>query len=257
MMVRGHRLSLVRTFVLLGAFSLVSCDDDDNDGGGGGGGPTFDLAAADFPGVTPCPNQEILTDGVLFAELVDALRNGTFLYLDVPFNAGDANIFVKKCGLGAAWNPTQNIDEVAPVVVPVTIQGLYQTGNAGICATGFNHGSFGTGEGFPAAGTYRKEFKVNNAGTTWHVRVRLTISGTAAGRTFADEGVAFPAGISNLIYHVEGVETAHDDVLTAVVDALQISDGAQVPEVTIEVRKNAMDPAILTVLAEVLCAAKL
>lgn len=183
------------TVVVSLLLSSVSCDDGEDapaGGGGGGGGTGLELAAADRGNVTPCPDQMVLTDAGLFADFVDGLQNGTFLYLDVPFDAGDAAIFRKKCGLGSAWDPADNTNEVAPAVTPVTITTLFTTGNAGICAEGFDNDSFGTGEGFPVAGTYRKEFKVNSGGTTWHVRVRIKIEGSAAGNTFADEGIAFP-----------------------------------------------------------------
>ncbi len=185
-----------------------------------GSAPT--LAAADLPGVSPCPGQTILTDAAEFTTFQAALLNGTFLYLDVPFDGGDADIYRKKCGLGANWDPADNVDEIAPANVPATISDLFVFGNAGICAEGFNNGSFGTGEGLPVAGVYRKEFKVTNAGTTYLVRTRITVAGASAGDTFASLGITVPDDLEDTLgYEVDDVDTDHDDVLTAIASALE------------------------------------
>ena len=198
------------------ALSLASCNDNDNDGFGP---PT--LTAADMSGVTPCPNQTVLTDGGQFSVFKTALLNGTYLYLDVPFNGSDPNIYVKKCGLDANWNPADNTDEVAPASTPVTIADLFVSGNAGICADGFDNGSFGTGEGFPVAGTYRKEIKVSHMGATYHVRFRISVTGSAAGEKFSDRGITVPTDLqSTLGYQVDGVDQVHADVLTAIAGAM-------------------------------------
>lgn len=213
------------------------------------------LETADQSGVAPCPNQDILTDPNQLAELKNAIQNGTFVYLDVPFDGGDPDILLKKCGFEGFWNPADNIDPVAPMDVfiplPVTIQSLFQTGNAGICTTNFVN--FGLDEGFPRAGVYRKEVKVSHAGSTWHTRLRFTISGTAAGNSFASEGISTFGGddIANLIYEVNGKVVPHADVLTEVYALHAPSPGAH-----IDVRKTALGPIVWTADVEFICATK-
>lgn len=216
--------------------------------GGGGGAPA--LTSADMPGVSPCPSQTILTDAAAFNAFQAALLGGTYLYLDVPFDGGDPNIYRKKCGLGNFWNPGDNTDEIAPPASPVTISDLLQFGNAGICAAGFDNGSFGTGEGFPVAGTYRKEFKVAHMGTTYLVRVRVSVTGPAAGDTFASRSISVPTDIENtLAYEVDGTPQVHDDVLVAVSNALT-SPGSSA---MLDVLDAPGGATLLSALVEVLC----
>ncbi|HEX6885434.1 MAG TPA: hypothetical protein VF530_18810 [Planctomycetota bacterium] len=231
--------------------SLVLACDDNGDGnvvGGGGGGGAPALTPADQPGVSPCPNQTILTDAAEFATFQAALLSGTFLYRDVPFNGADPDIFVKKCGLGAFWDPADNTDEIAPAMVPVTLSDLFVTGNAGICSTGF--ANFGADEGLPQAGIYRKEFKVTNGGVTYLVRVRVTVAGAFAGDTWTSLGIAVPADLENTLgYEVDGTAVLHDDVLT------EISSAIASPDVTttLEVFDTPGGTSLLTALIEVLC----
>jgi len=243
----ARALVLALPLCLLGA-----CNDTDEGqvGGGGGGGGAPSLTSADFPAVSPCPNQDILTDAAQFAAFRTALLNGTFLYLDVPFDAGDADIFRKKCGLNTFWNPVDNVDEIAPAATPVTISDLFVTGNAGICAAGFNNSSFGTGEGFPVAGTYRKEFKVTDMGVTYLVRTRVSVTGSAAGDTFMSRGITVPGDLEmTLSYRVDGVPALHDDVLVAITNALQSPDAMTI----LDVLDMAGGTTILTALIEVIC----
>ena len=243
------RLSLV---LALATFSFACDDKGDQTGapppGGGGGAPALD--AADQPGVSPCPNQTILTDAAQFADFQAALLAGTFLYKDVPFDNTDPDIFKKKCGLDTFWNPADNTDDVAPPQVPVTIADLFQFGNAGICAAGFDFGSFGTGEGLPVTGTYRKEFLVAHLGVTYLVRVRVSVIGPSAGATWASLGVAVPADLqSTLGYEVNGVSVLHDNVLTALAGALESPDAT----VVLDVLDTPGGGSLLSALIEVLC----
>jgi hypothetical protein len=186
-----------------------------------------------------------------------ALESGTIVHLDVPYDAGDPNIFRKKCGLQGFWNPAAAINEVPPGATPVTIATLFQLENSGICAAGFDASSFGTGEGFPVAGTYRKEFKVAHMGTTWHVRLRLKCSGTSAGHTFAADGITVPGDLQNtLVYELNGTVTAHDDVPAAAVAALAAST-TDAPGFTLDVRMSAAGPVIFTVVVELICVQKM
>lgn len=246
---KTHLLPLVLALASL----FAACDDNGDgtvNGGGGGGGGAPALTAADMPNVSPCPNQTILTDAAQFATFQTALLSGTFLYLDVPFNAADLDIFSKKCGLGSFWDPADNIDEVAPVNVPVTVADLFQFGNAGICAAGFDNGSFGTGEGLPVAGTYRKEFKVAHLGTTYLVRTRVTVTGSSAGDTWTSLGVTVPADLENTLgYEVDGAAVVHDDVLTAIAGALQSPDAT----VMLDVFDMPGGTLLLSAMVEVLC----
>ncbi len=248
---------LLRLVVGLAACAglLGGCDNGDGGGGGGGGG-SLALTAADMPGVAPCSSQAILTDPVELDLLKTALTAGTIVHLDVPYNALDANIFRKKCGLQGFWDPAAAVNEVAPLATPVTIASLFQLENTGICAAGFNAGSFGTGEGYPVAGTYRKEFKVAHMGTTWHVRVRILVSGSSAGRTFAAEGIAVPADLqSTLVYEVDGAVTAHADIATAAIAALAAS-ATDAPGFTLDVRETGAGPVVFTAVVQLICVQK-
>lgn len=273
--------------ILSVALMLSGCpgdDDDDNgntdtttdsgdaggDGGGdtagdaggdsGGGGITGNLVlqSADSPTVLPCPTQDILTDASAISALRTALVSGTLLYLDVPFNGSDSDIYRKKCGLEGFWNPAENSDEISlsaigldPAGAP-NVADLILFGNAGICADGFNNSSFGSGEGFPVAGTYRKEIKAAHQGVTYHLRFRAVVSGSSAGNTFSSEGITPSTDLRTLVYSVNGAETPHDDLFSALVNAMSASTSAA-PGATIEVRKSSGGVVILTAVIEVIC----
>ncbi|MEW8469629.1 MAG: hypothetical protein AB2637_13940 [Candidatus Thiodiazotropha sp.] len=278
---------MTRLLLLLLMFSVVltlsGCpgDDDDNDdtdtttdsgdtgngsgdgsSGDGSGGDTLSgnlvLQTADNPNVTPCPLQDILTDATAIGALRTALESGTLLYLDLPFNGSDSDIYRKKCGLEGFWNPADNINEISlssigldPATAP-NITNLVLFGNAGICADGFNNSSFGSGEGFPVAGTYRKEIKAAHQGTTYHLRFRAVVSGSSAGNTFASEGITPATDLSTLVYSVDGVVTPHDDVFSAIVTAMSASTSSA-PGATVEVRMSAGGAVIFTAAIEVIC----
>ncbi len=214
------------------------------------------LSAADQPAVAPCPNQDILANATEFDALRTAILQGTLLYLDVPFDGNDPSIIKKKCGFESFWNPADNVDEVPPPQMSVTIADILTAGNAGICATGFTVSSFGVGEGFPEAGVYRKEFRAAFMGMTYHVRLRVTVSGTSAGNTFAAEGITVPDDIQNtLVYEVNGTPTPHNDVLSAVVNAFTASSTAA-PSVVLNIRRSVSTPVILSANVEIICVAK-
>jgi len=238
--------------LVLAAAVFVGCDGSDPAPTGGGGG-TLALSVADQAGVTPCPAQTILTDAAALTALKDALQAGTYVYLDVPF-VDTVNIYRQKCGLEGFWNPADNTQEV-PGPAPVNPLNIYAAGNSGICATGFNSTSFGTGEGFPVAGTYRKEFKVAHMGSTYHVRLRVTVTGTSAGNTFTATGLTNPPDFENeLAYEVNGTTTPHDDVWNDMVAALTVvTDTA--PNATLGVKLASGGPVIWTAKVEFICVA--
>ena len=245
---------MARSIALVLALALCGCSDSDDGGGGGAGGLT--LTSADLAAVSPCPSQAILMDTPEMDMLKAALLSGTIVHMDVPYDAGDANIFRKKCGLQGYWDPAAAVNEVAPLTTPVTIASLFDLENTGICATGFTSTSFGTGEGFPAAGTYRKEFKVSHLASTWHVRVRIAVSGTNAGHTFASEGITVPDDLeSTLVYEVDGVVTAHADVGSAAIAAL-LASTTEAPGFTLGVRESALGPVVFTAIVELICVEK-
>jgi hypothetical protein len=278
---------LLRLFLVLSvALILSGCPGDNNDnndntgtttdsgdtGTGNGSGTSGDssgtdtisgnlvLQSADSPNVTPCPAQDVLTDSTALSALRTALLSGTLIYLDVPFNGGDSDIYRKKCGLQGYWNPADNSAEISlasigldPVGAP-NITDLVLFGNAGICAEGFNNGSFGVGEGFPVAGTYRKEIKATYQGTTYHLRFRAVVSGTSAGNSFSTEGITPSTGLRTLVYSVNGVDTPHDDLFSALVAAMSASTSSA-PGATIEVRKSAGGAVVFTSVIEVICVA--
>ena len=253
-MPRTMDLKLLPCLLLLLLPVACSSDDDDNsggdddDGGGGGGLPT--LTADDAPGTSPCPSQEILGDAAQFATFQTALLEGTYLYLDVPFNGSDPDIFKKKCGFEEFWDPADNVNEIAPFTTPVTVSSLFVTGNAGICAEGFTASSFGTGEGFPEAGVYRKEFKVTHASTTYLVRVRVTVSGPLAGETFDSQMITVPGDLEDTLgYEIDGEDEDHDEVLEAIADALGAGDAS----VMLDVLDAPGGNVILSALVEFLC----
>ncbi|MEW8459782.1 MAG: hypothetical protein AB2653_05700 [Candidatus Thiodiazotropha endolucinida] len=242
--------------------------DSGDAGGDSGGDSTGDgngsisgnlvLQTADFSSATPCPMQDVLTDASAISALRTALESGTLLYLDVPFNGSDSDIYRKKCGLEGFWNPSDNTDEISlsaigldPADAP-NITDLVLFGNAGICADGFNNSSFGVGEGFPVVGTYRKEIKAAHQGTTYHLRFRAVVSGSSAGNTFTSEGITPSTGLRTLIYSVDGAETPHDGVFSALVNAMSASTSAA-PGATIEVRKSAGGAVVFTAVIEVIC----
>lgn len=199
---------------------------------GAGGGSGISLAAADKPAVTPCPSQDLLTDTTKFPGLQTALKTGVISYLDIPYSASDPDILKKKCGLDAYWNPADNTDAI-PVTGAPSLATILTTGNGGICSAGFK--TFGTDEGFPVAGTYRKEFKAASGGKTYHVRARIEASGSAAGSKFSAQGVAVPNDIkSTLVYKVGGKTIAHDDLWTGILDAMS----APAPAVKLDVEKG-------------------
>ncbi len=238
-------------FLLVGGCPFTDSDDDSVN-------TTFVLTAADKPDVAPCPTQDILADQTTLDELKNALLNGAIAYLDVPFDGGDLDIYSKKCGLDAFWNPADNVNMVAPGDVgmaALTLAEYYQFGNAGICAAGFNNGSFGNGEGFPVAGTYRKEIKATLAGFTYHLRFRLVVTGTSAGNLFAAEGIVVPQDMENtLVYEVDGVVTAHADLYSAIVNTFLAGGGA--PTVVLTIKPNGAGAEILRISIELICVSK-
>ena len=245
---------MARWTVVVLAAVLCGCSDSGDSSGGGPGG--LALSSSDRPAVAPCPSQAILGDPVEFEQFRAALLGGTIVHLDVPYNASDSNIFRKKCGLQGYWNPAAAVNEVAPFTTPVTIATLFQLENTGICAAGFTSSSFGTGEGFPVAGTYRKEFKVSHLASTWHVRVRISVSGTNAGHTFASEGITVPTDLQNtLVYEVDGVVTPHDNVASAGIAAL-LASTTEAPGFTLDVRESGAGPIVFTAIVELICIQK-
>ena len=216
-------------------------------GGGGGGGSGITLAAADKPAVTPCPGQALLTGGAAWGTLQTALKTGTLSYLDVPYNASDADILKKKCGLDSYWNPTDNVDSI-PVTGTPTIANVLITGNGGICSQGFQ--SFGQDDGFPVVGTYRKELKAASGGKTYHVRARISASGSAAGKKFKDLGLTTSSVKTALTYKVNGTATTHDDVWPALLDAMS----APAPAATLDVAQAGA--SVFTAKVELICASE-
>lgn len=209
---------------------------------------TITTTEADKPAITPCPSKDLLTDAAKIGALKTAMSTGAISYLDLPYNASDPDILKKKCGLEGFWNPTDNVDPI-PVTGAPKLSTVLTTGNGGICATGFT--SFGTDDGFPAAGVYRKEFKAVANAATYHVRARITTSGTAAGQKFSALSITVPGDIqTKLVYEVNGVAAPHDNVWTAIVDAMT----APAPSVTMTTKNGGT--AIFTSKIELICAAQ-
>ena len=249
-MKRFHLIVLTAASIFLLSCSSSSDDDDDETTTTtGGAAPT--LTAADRPDVLPCPNQDILTDDAELADLKDALSTGALSFLDVPFNMADADNFKKKCGLEGFWDPAANVNEVTPASVgmtEITLSQLLTNGNAGICTATSSPMNFITG--FPVAGTYRAEIKTAKGGSTWQLRFRAAASGTSAGNDFAAEGIAVPGDIENVLeYKVNGVVTAHADLLAAIVDAASTSGDA----IEVDVSKTAGGPVVFSASIELIC----
>lgn len=212
------------------------------------------LTAADKESVTPCPNQAILTDASGLAELKDALKTGALSFLDVTYDPTDPDNFKKKCGLEGFWDPANNTDEVTPAdvtITDVTLESLLTKGNAGICTTGSSPINFI--EGWPTAGTYRGEIKAAKGGSTWHLRYRGVASGSAAGNTFTAEDIDVLTDITDTLeYKVDGVVTAHADLLASLVDAVAVSGES----IVLEASKTAGGAAVFSMATELICVAK-
>jgi hypothetical protein len=235
------------------SFFLLSCGGSSNSSTPSvtvdlGAAPT--LTAADKNTVAPCPNQDLLTSATERAAIKDALLTGALAFLDVPFDATDADNFKKKCGLEGFWDPTKNLDEITPAVkgmTEVTLSQLLQNGNAGICTTGSAPLNFVTG--FPVAGTYRTEIKAAKGGSTWHLRLRTVASGISAGEVY----VIDPMEIENdFEYKVNGTVTTHAGLLPAIVNAVALSNDA----VVFDVSKIAGDPSVFNGSLELICVTK-
>jgi hypothetical protein len=185
----------------------------------------------------------------LLGQLKTAATTGTITYLDIPFDGADNDIYKKKCGIDGFWDPTKNTDSIpVPGGSIPTILNVVQQGNAGICAA--NYVNFGTDDGFPAAGTYRKEFKAASGGSTYHVRARITASGTAAGKKWGDIPLTVAELKSKLTYKVNGTDAAHDDVWTAMVNGM----AAPAPSATLDAQDAGT--TIFTSKVELICVTK-
>lgn len=213
------------------------------------------LTAADKESVTPCPNQAILTDASGLAELKDALKTGALSFLDVPIDGTDPDNFKKKCGLDGFWDPANNTDEITPVskgMTATTVSQLLTNGNAGICSTAALPTNGITG--FPAAGTYRGEIKAAKGGSTWHLRYRGVASGSATGNAFTDEDIDVFTDITDTLeYKVDGVVTAHADLLAGLVDAAAVSGES----ILLEASKTAGGAAVFSMATELICVVKI
>jgi len=213
-----------------------------------------ELTDADKPGIGPCPDQDILIDETELAVMQDALLTGSVMFLDVPFNGGDPDNFKKKCGLDTFWDPANNINEVSPAsvgMISITLSQLLANGNAGICTAGSTPANFLTG--FPSAGKYRGELKFSKGGSTWHMRMRGTVTGPSAGNTFNAEGISVPGDIENALeYKIDGVVTPHDDLFKELVNAFSASAN----EVVFSVSRTAGGDPVMGVEVEMICATK-
>jgi hypothetical protein len=210
------------------------------------------LVADDKPGVAPCPGQTVLLDPTQLTALKVAMRDGVVSYLDVPFNGADPSIYKKKCGFETLFDPTKNTD-IIPVSGSPKLAAVLLTGHGGICSDNFM--AFGTDDGFPSVGVYRKEFKVAHMGATYHVRARVTALGPSAGQKFSANGIAVPADIQNtLVYKLAGMTTAHDALWPTIANLLS-STGNTLPGVDLAVEKagNTLFQAKI----ELICASKM
>lgn len=222
---------------------------------GGGGAPSGPppLEEDDFPDVSPCPNQDLLTDAAAFSDLQEALTDGMIVYLDVPYDAQDPEIFDKKCGRPGAFDPAIYVDEISPFMAgDPDLSDIVMFQNGGICADGFDNTSFGTGDGFPTAGEYRKEFRAAYMDSSYELRARIEASGSAAGDTFADQGIG-PNGTEDLVYEVDGVEVNESELWDELINAMSAS-GDSLPTVELGVRLDADSDVVFTSVIELICA---
>ena len=216
-------------------------------------GTALSLTDDDRPSTSPCPNQDVLKDAGELASFRDAVLTGALAFRDVPFSSGDPDNFKKKCGFEEFWDPAANTKDVSPMSVGITsvnISQLLNNGNAGICATGSSPSNFLSG--FPQAGVYRTEFKAAKGGTNYLVRLRSTVSGSAAGNEFLTESISGDDIENNVQYRVNGKVAKHDNVLTAMLNALTPSGDA----VQLDVLRSGGGDVILSVAVEVICVAK-
>ncbi len=216
-------------------------------------GTALALAEEDRPATSPCPSQEVLTDPQELASFRDAVLNGALAFRDVPFSSGDPDNFKKKCGLEEFWDPAANTNDISPMnvgITSVTISQLLSNGNAGICATGSSPSNFLSG--FPQAGTYRTEFRAAKGGANYLVRLRSTVTGSAAGNEFLTESISSDDIENTLQYRVNGQVAHHPNVLESVLNALNSSGDA----IQLDVLRSANDDVILSIAIEVICVAK-
>lgn len=213
------------------------------------GGPTAPVITADDKsGITPCPSQALLTSSASFATLKTAMQTGAIAYRDLPYSAADPDILKKKCGLGAFWDPAVNVDLI-PVTGTPLLATILASGNGGICSTNFT--TFGTDEGFAAAGTYRKEFQATSGGTTYRVRARIVAGGSGAGAKFSSFPISNADIQNTLVYEVNGSVTTHANLWSGLLGAMT----APVPAANLVVKRSGT--AIFNSSIELICAAAL
>ena len=218
------------------------------------------LTCADFPGVAPCPNQALLSDATKLAALKAALTSGALVLENDDFDGGDPDIYKVVCGREGYWDPshaTTLIPPATPVPILASLFAPSPDGYAGVCASFMAWSA--AGDGFPAAGTYRKQVRATYGGQTYTVRARYTASGTAAGQTFVAAGLsdadyyASTDVAAELVFQVNGTTVPEATVWPSLVSAFA-SSTTTFPTATLAVKESASGPAIWTGTFDLLCA---
>ena len=186
---------IICTASILFLLTCAACGSSDSSGGGGGGSDTAGkgdsalLSTNDYPNVGVC---DMGSTDVTEAGFLTALGNMTqFTFIHFPYSS-DADLpFI--CGREGIWDPGNaeafsKANSNIPATTPITqvLQGFL--GNVLICNSGFAFSDPSSG-GFHDANTYRGELTWTDAGTTYRLRVRFTVSGDNAGKTLASLGI--------------------------------------------------------------------
>ncbi|MEM6606070.1 MAG: hypothetical protein AAF671_09935 [Pseudomonadota bacterium] len=216
-------------------------------------GTAFSLTSSDRPSTAPCPDRSVLSNPAALATLKDAILTGALAFRDVPFSSADPDNFKRKCGFNEFWDPAANVDDITPMslgITSITISQLFSNGNAGICTAGSSPANFLSG--FPQAGVYRTEFRAAKGANNYLVRLRSTVSGSAAGNEFLTESVMTADIENNLEYRVNGSVASHANVLNAVVNAVSVDGDA----VQLDVLRSRGGEVILSVSIEMICVSR-
>lgn len=214
------------------------------------------LTAGDFPGVTPCSDRDTLTNDADFAA---ALAAASQVMFTVNFSQFDTNGFPEICGLSdddntlapadipwdpAAMNEVRLCNEMSGLADFTQFFAAITPNGSDLCQTTTAFG----GEGFPRAGTYRKDYCVESGQDSYAARVRKTISGPQADADYTTAGVT-----------TSDVRVCNGNTLIATDSAARAFINANPGGFTITLRDSdcSSGAELLTVQLEIICIHKL
>lgn len=156
-----------------------------------------DLTEGDFPNLPPCANRDIVPSDDTFVEDLTAALD--IIHTHTKYES-DANL-PAVCGLAAAdnslsdgqavWDPSNG--------TPVNVCNAFSEELAdfpgsddfspSMCRTTYAIETEQTADGFPRGGTYRVDACIEGQETSYDLRLRLTVSGADANKTWASLGI--------------------------------------------------------------------